>query len=143
MSTHVRQNFHLGFFGNVMFASETLLENQTPGRKSDLEALLNVICVMHCGYHPVMKEFNKRKNKEIELMIFRLQNKVQIRDVISKHLPVNMKKSYEYVNSLSFERKPDYMLIKLLTSTNAATEKTSLNVKAGDLKPQLSDAFRI
>jgi hypothetical protein len=78
-ASHVKQTFHQGFFGNVMFASETLLSNLTPGRNSDLESLLNVICVMHNGYHPMIEEYEKRNDLNMILMNFRLQNKERLR----------------------------------------------------------------
>lgn len=51
---HVDQKKRDGFFGNLMFASEALIDNMTPSRKCDMEALMNVICVMDNGFHPMI-----------------------------------------------------------------------------------------
>jgi len=76
------------FQGNILFASENMVELRSTSRKDDLECLMYILCFLHTGKLPISEHMNEA-----------LDN-IQLTDFIKEMLKnrvANQAKTREYV----------------------------------------------
>lgn len=61
---HKSQSVKKKFYSNIMFASESMINQKSLGRMDDIESLLYVLCYLKSGSLPVIEYINN----EIEVM---------------------------------------------------------------------------
>ena len=124
-----------GFYGNSLFASDTMIHMKTSGRKDDLESLMYILCYLHNGTLPVIKFINQNiENFHMsqfcsEVLQFRRENIEHCHKEINNLLPQSMKSAFKYIIQMKHEDKPDYNLIKLWLAFSEEDENRALNSK--------------
>ena len=110
------------FYSNVMFASESMIQQKQLGRKDDMESLLYVLCYLRSGSLPVIDHINQLievmdMNRFFNYVFEYRQNKkdehqTNIKDMLGS----SMISAFENIKMLGFNSKPNYKLIKFLIS---------------------------
>ena len=61
--THKEQEKVKDFYGNSLFASDSMVNLLTTGRKDDVESIMYILCFLHSGVLPVIEFINKNAEK--------------------------------------------------------------------------------
>ena len=126
---HKEQENVKSFFGNSLFAPDSMVALTSTGRKDDIESFLYVICFLHHGVLPVVKFINDNidvfnMNQFLDKILeFRVQNKELCHQKIKETLPKQLVPAFTYILSLNHSDKPNYNLIKLWMATDEEDEK--------------------
>jgi hypothetical protein len=106
------------FDGNLLFASENMVNMLTLSRKDDLESLMYIFCFLLNGTLPVVDFINETLgNFEVSkfmnhLINYRQTNQNTYQAKIKTLLPASMSSAFTHVIGLGFKDKPDYGLTR-------------------------------
>lgn len=133
--THKTQEKVSSFYGNSLFASDSMSALMTTSRKDDLESLMYIMCYLLTGTLPVIEFINENIDKfDMDqflnnILDYRVKNKQHCHDEIVKLLYGSMKSAFQYIISLKHEEKPNYELIKLYMAFDEEYEIKALESK--------------
>ena len=107
------------FQGNVLFASDSMINMNSTSRKDELESLILMLCFLLKGKLPV-SEFMQQNIEKVQLadflnqMIkFRVEKQKRNYDEVCAMLPSQMKNALEYLTRSLWEHRPNYDQIRL------------------------------
>lgn len=132
---HKEQKQLKSFYGNSLFASQSMMKLLSISRKDDLESLMYILCFLYNGTIPVVDYVNKRLDVTDSKCIldriqsFRTKNEQMIFDQIREMLPRGFRTSFSYILQLSHKQSPDYNFIKLLFSQSKHEEKMVMKTR--------------
>ena len=115
---HKEQEKVKSFYGNSLFASDSMVELMTTSRKDDLESLMYILCYLYSGKLPIIEFINKNIDKfhmsEFlkEVLKYRKEKKQECHARILELLPDSIARAFNYIIQLDHKKKPDYNLIK-------------------------------
>ena len=98
--THKIQEPVKGFYGNSLFASDSMVNLNTTARKDDLESLMYILCFLYSGTLPIIEFINANiENFHMsqflkEVVKFRKDNKKECHTKITNLLPMSMKSGF-------------------------------------------------
>ena len=132
---HKKQKKLDSFFGNSLFAADSMTNLMSTARKDDLESIMYLLCYLYKGTLPIIEYINNnldnfQSSKFLPRVLeYRIENKKAIHDRIKSLLPPSMATAFTYICQLEHEDKPDYNMIKLLFSFDEEDEQRAFNSK--------------
>mmetsp|Transcript_3089 Transcript_3089/g.4732 ORF Transcript_3089/g.4732 Transcript_3089/m.4732 type:complete len:265 (-) Transcript_3089:771-1565(-) len=132
---HKEQEDVKSFYGNSLFASDSMVELKTTSRKDDLESLMYILCYLHSGKLPIIEFINENIDdfhmSEFlnEVLKYRRENKLKCHDRIKQLLPGSLRSAFDYIIGLKHDEKPNYGLIRLWMVFDNADEERFLHSK--------------
>lgn len=126
---HKDQEDVRSFFGNSLFAPDSMVSLKSTGRKDDIESFMYILCYLYKGMLPVVEFINENidnfnMNQFLEkILAFRVENKHKCHQKVKEYLPQSLVPAFSYIMSLKFADRPDYNLIKLWMATDEEDEK--------------------
>jgi serine/threonine protein kinase len=126
---HKEQEKVKSFYGNSLFASDSMVNLMTTSRKDDLESLIYILCYLYTGTLPIIEFINadisniNMSQFLAEVLKYRVNNAEKCRSRIKQLLPENLVPAFQYVLNLKHDAKPDYNLIKLWMACSYEDER--------------------
>lgn len=117
------------FCSNIMFASESMVNQITVSRRDDLESLMLLVCYLKSGTLPVVEYINANLDhidisKFIDdVLEYRIKNFKESQEQIKELLGERLQSAYIYTTGLVYNQKPDYKLLKLLIAQTELDEQ--------------------
>jgi hypothetical protein len=132
---HKSQEKVPSFYGNSLFASDSMVALMSTGRKDDLESLIYILCYLYSAKIPTIEFVNQHINSFhmpsflSEVLKFRVENKKECHERIIELLPENVRPAFQYIVQLKHDSKPDYGLIKLWLAYDRDDEQNAFESK--------------
>ena len=123
------------FFGNSLFAADSMMNLMSTARKDDLESIIYLLCYLYKGTLPIIEYINSNIDNFqtsqflANVLQYRIDNKVMCHNRIKSLLPPSMATAFSYINQLKHEDKPNYNMIKLWFAFDEEDEQRAFNTK--------------
>ncbi|CAF4490414.1 unnamed protein product [Rotaria sp. Silwood2] len=107
---HISLTYGKSLTGTARYASIYTHRGYEQSRRDDLEALIYILIYLSKGELPWMGIKASDKRKKYELIAMKKMNITS--NELFKNLPKQYKIIYNYIRSLTFHEKPDYLYIR-------------------------------
>lgn len=132
---HKEQEKVKSFYGNSLFASDSMVNLLTTSRKDDLESLMYILCYLYTGILPIIEFINQNIDNFnmsqflTEVLRYRVHNSEKCHARVRELLPENLIPAFQYIILLGHDTKPDYNLVKLWLASTQEEEKNAFTSK--------------
>jgi serine/threonine protein kinase len=132
---HKAQEKVKSFYGNSLFASDSMVNLLTTSRKDDLESLMYILCYLYKGVLPIIEFINMNIDNFhmsrflSRVLKYRQEKKEQCHERIKSLLPMSMSNAFQYIINMAHEDKPNYGLLKIFCCFDEDDEKVALDSK--------------